>query len=146
MQASIPNPEKLNPRRLLEYFRRMLENEKHRLDEVVIRRIISAVYFALFNYWSLKSYLKGLRGSGPFRDSFWFSMFNEHLLKQGLDYAIYTIYLYRVAVDHYTLNPTKVILTSKPWKEEEKEVEINDAALKMVLDSAYNILEYLEKY
>lgn len=146
MQASAQDPEKLNPRKLLEYFMRMLKSERHKLNEVVIRRIISAVYFALFNYWSLKSYLKGLRGNGPLQDSFWFSTFNEHLLKQGLDYAVYTIYLYRVAVDHYTLNPTKVVLTSKPWKREEKEVEINDVALEMVLESAYDILEYLEKY
>ncbi len=146
MQASAQDPEELNPRRLLEYFMRIIKNERYKLNEVVIRRIISAVYFALFNYWSLKSYLKGLSGNGPLRDSFWFSTFNKHLLEQGLDYAVYTIYLYRVAVDHYTLNPAKVVLTSKPWKKEEKEVEINDVALEIVLESAYDILEYLEKY
>lgn len=146
MQAGTQNPEKLNPRRLLEYFMGILGNERYKLSEVVIRRAISAVYFALFNYWSLKSYLKGLRGNGPLRDSFWFSTFNEYLLKQGLDYAVYTIYLYRVAADHYTLNPTKVVLTSKPWKKEEKEVEINYDALEMVLESAYDILEHLENY
>lgn len=146
MQAGTQDPERLNPRRLLEYFMKILRNGRHLSDEVVIRRIISAAYFALFNYWSLKSYFKGIRGNGPLRDSFWFSAFNEHLLKQGLDYAVYTIYLYRVAVDHYTLNPTKVVLSSKPWKEEEKEVEIDDAALEMVLESAYDILEHLEKY
>ena len=146
MQAGTQNPEKLNPRRLLEYFMGILGNERYKLSEVVIRRAISAVYFALFNYWSLKSYLKGLRGNGPLRDSFWFSTFNEYLLKQGLDYAVYTIYLYRVAADHYALNPTKVVLTSKPWKKEEKEVEINYDALEMVLESAYDILEHLENY
>ncbi len=146
MQASAQDPEKLNPRKLLEYFVKILKDRRHTLNEVIIRRIISAVYFALFNYWSLKSYLKGLRGNGPLKDSFWFSTFNEYLLKQGLDYAVYTIYLYRVAADHYTLNPTKVVLTSKPWKEEEKEVEINNVALEMILESAYDILEYLEKY
>jgi len=31
-------------------------------------------------------------------------------------------------------------------EKEEKEVEINDVALEMVLESAYDILEYLEKY
>ena len=146
MQAGTQDPEKLNPRRLLEYFMGILGNERYKLSEVVIRRAISAVYFALFNYWSLKSYLKGLRGNGPLRDSFWFSTFNEYLLKQGLDYAVYTIYLYRVAADHYALNPTKVVLTSKPWKKEEKEVEINYDALEMVLESAYDILEHLENY
>jgi len=47
MQASAQDPEGLNPRRLLEYFMRILKSERHRLNEVVIRRIISAVYFAL---------------------------------------------------------------------------------------------------
>ena len=144
--TSTRGPEKLNPRKLLEYFIEISKNRRHVLDEVMIRRIISAVYFALFNYWSLKSYLKGMRGNGPLRDSFWFSTFHEHLLRQGLDYALYTIYLYRVAADHYTLNPTKVVLTSKPWKEDERKIEINDAALKIVLESAHDILEYLEKY
>ena len=59
---------------------------------------------------------------------------------------MFTIYLYRVAADHYTLNPTKVVLRSKPWKDVAKDVEINDTALKMVLESARDILEYLEKY
>ena len=112
----------------------------------MIRRIISAVYFALFNYWSLKSYLKGMRGNGPLMDSFWFSTFHEYLLELGLDYAVYTIYLYRVTADHYTLNPTKVVLTSKPWKGEEREIEINDTALKIMLESAHDILEHIEKY
>jgi len=146
MQASAQDPERLNPRKLLEYFIKILKNNIYTLDEVIIRRIISSVYFSLFNYWSLKSYLKGLRGDGPLKDSFSFSTFNEHLLKQGLDYAVYTIYLYRVAVDHYTLNPTKIVLTSRPWRGEEKEVEINNVALEMVLKSAYDIIEYLEKY
>jgi hypothetical protein len=146
MQAGAHDPEELNPRKLLEYFTRIVKSRSHELDEVVVRRIISAVYFALFNYWSLKSYLKGMRGGGPLRDSFWFSTFNEHLLKQGLDYAVYTLYLYRVAADHYALNPTKVVLTSKPWKDVEKEVEINDKVLEIVLESAYDILEYLEEY
>ena len=59
---------------------------------------------------------------------------------------MFTIYLYRVAADHYTLNPTKVVLRSRPWKDVVKDVEINDTALEMVLDSACDILEYLEKY
>jgi len=119
---------------------------KKALSEVVIRRIISAIYFALFNYWSLKSYHKGLRGGGPLGDSFWHSSFNEYLLKRGLDYAVYTIYLYRVAADHYALNPTKVMLTSKPWKDREEEVEINIETLKKVLEAAGDILRVLEQY
>ena len=68
------------------------------------------------------------------------------MLDQGLDYAVFTIYLYRVAADHYTLNPTKVVLRSRPWKDVAKDVEINDTVLEVVLDSARDILEYLERY
>ena len=146
MRGGTNDPERLNPRGLLEFFERVVKEERQKLNEVAVRRIISAVYFALFNYWSLKSYLKGERGDGPCQDSFWYSTFNEHLLNQGLDYAVFTIYLYRVAADHYTLNPTKVVLRSRPWKDVAKDVEINDRALEMVLESARDILEYLEKY
>lgn len=146
MQTGAQDSERLNPRKLLEYLERLLKNKNYILDEVIIRRVISAVYFALFNYWSLKSYLKGQRGNGPLKDSFWFSEFNKYLLSQGLDYAVYILYLYRVAADHYTLNPTKVILTSDPWKGDEREVEINNTVLERVLASAYDILKYLEKY
>lgn len=144
MQTSVQNPEKLNPRELIKYLSEIVE--KNTLSEVAVRRIISAIYFALFNYWSMKSYYKGLRGEGPLGDSFWYSSFNEFLLKQGLDHAAYTSYLYRVAVDHYALNPTKVVLTTRPWKGVEEEVEINDDALRKILESAYEILEALEKY
>ncbi len=137
-------PERLNPRKLIDYLADL--RNRHALDEVAIRRIISAVYFALFNYWSLKSYIKGLRGGGPLKDSFQLSVFHEHLLRRGLDYAVYTVYLYRVAADHYTLNPTKVKLTSRPWRGEEKEVEIDEMVLERVLESARDILEDLEKY
>ena len=145
MQPGTLDPESLNLRRIIEYFKDIL-NRSGELDEPVIRRIISATYFALFNYWSLKSYLKGQRGHGPLSDSFWFSTFHEHLLRQGLDYAIYAIYLYRVAADHYALNPTRVVLIGKPWKDMEVEIDINHISLEKVLEAADDILEYLEKY
>jgi len=119
---------------------------KTALNEVVLRRIISAIYLSLFNYWSLKNYHKGARGEGPLQDSFWYASFHEDLLKRGLDHAIYTIYLYRVAADHYVLNPTKVALTSKPWKGKEMDVEISEEALKRVLEAACDILNMLEQY
>ena len=59
---------------------------------------------------------------------------------------VFVRYLYRVAADHYTLNPTEVVLRGKPWKDVAKDVEINDRALEMVLESVRDILKYLEKY
>lgn len=51
-------------------------------------------------------------------------IFNE-LLEAGLVHTIYLLYLYRVAADHHILNPTKVELTTKPWKGMQESIEIN---------------------
>jgi len=146
MQESASDPEKLNPRQFIDYLKVFVDNRKTVLDEVFIRRIISVIFFALFNYWALKSYIKGKRGDGPYKDSFRFNMFFEDLLRQGLEYAIYPIFLYRVGADHYILNPTRVELTSKPWKGEQDDVKICYHALEKLIDLAYDILEYLENY
>ncbi len=58
----------------------------------------------------------------------------------------YTLSLYRVGADRYILNPTRVELTSKLWKGVQENVEINYDILETLLDSAYDILECLEKY
>ena len=67
-------------------------------------------------------------------------------MREGLDYALYILFLYRVAADHYALNPTKVVLASKPWKGREEEVIIDEVVLRKALESAYDILDYLEKH
>jgi len=79
-------------------------------------------------------------------DSFRLSTFFENLLSKGLDYAIYPLFLYRVGADHYIPNPTTVVLLSKPWKDVQENVEINYDVLEMLLESAYDILDYLEKH
>ncbi len=56
----------------------------------------------------------------------------------------HNLHLYRVAADHYASNPTKVVLTSRPWRNIEEEVEINDEALRKNLEAAHEILEALE--
>ncbi|MCE4610580.1 MAG: hypothetical protein F7B17_01250 [Desulfurococcales archaeon] len=90
--------------------------------------------------------MKGKRGDGPNSDSFSLSMFFEDLLARGLDYAIYPLFLYRVGADHYILNPTRVVLLTKPWKGREEDVEINVKILDRILELSYEILEELEKY
>ncbi len=146
MQESSSNPERLNPRQLMDHLKQFVANKRTTLNEVFIRRIVSAVFFALFNYWALKSYIKGKRGDGPYGDSFRLSTFFEDLLSKGFDYAIYPLFLYRVGADHYILNPTTVVLLSKPWKGVQENVEINYDVLEMLLESAYDILDYLEKH
>jgi len=146
MQESTSNPERLNPRQLLEYLKQIVANRRNALNEVFIRRIISAIFFGIFNYWALKSYIKGKRGDGPYGDSFRFPSFFEDLLSAGFDYAIYPLFLYRVGADHYVLNPTEVELQSRPWKGVRDYVEISYDILEKLLESAFDILDYLEKH
>ena len=87
MQPS--NANKLKPHKLLNYFESLLSNS---LDEVFIRRIISAVYFSLFNYWSMKNICKGNKGKGDNNDSFPHTQFIQDLASSGLDPQIYLSY------------------------------------------------------
>jgi len=145
MQGSASNSEKLNPRIFLEYISNSFHKDEKFKEEVFVRRIISGIYFSLFNYWSIKMYQKGERGKGTNKDCFSYTKFHQKILKDGLEYALFPLYLYRVAVDHYTLNPTKVRLTSEPWKNREYNVEFNDLTLRRLIQSAYEILDHLEK-
>ena len=141
MQPS--NANKLKPHKLLNYFESLLSNS---LDEVFIRRIISAVYFSsLFNYWSIKNICKGNKGKGNNNDSFPHTQFIQDLASSGLDPQIYLLYVYRVAVDHYTLNPTKVTLTSHPYKGRTQDVKINENILRKILESAKDV-SFLDNY
>ena len=72
--------------------------------------------------------------------------FQEHLLRNGLDREAYTLYLYRVAADHYALNPTTVTLWDQPWKGWRVKVEINEDVARKVIESAYEVLDKLENY
>ena len=145
MQGGAAGPERLNPRPLIDYLARLAAERKDLVDEVFVRRAVSAAFFALFNYWAAKNYAGGRRGSGPRQDSFTYQAFIEELLRNCLDRETYTLYVYRVGADHYVLNPTKVKLYNDPWKGAEEDVEINYDALSKSISSAYAILEFLEK-
>ena len=49
----------LNPIKFIEFVEKAISREPSMLDEVALRRFISALYFSLFNYWAEKSYIKG---------------------------------------------------------------------------------------
>ena len=117
----------------MDCLKEVVASKRGALNEVFIRRIVSAVFFALFNYWALKSYIKGRRGDGPYGDSFRLLTFFEDLLSKGFDYAVYPLFLYRVGANHYVLNPTTVVLLSKPWKGVRENVEINHDVLELSL-------------
>jgi len=146
MHESSSDTERLNPRRFIDHLKHVVSSREIVLDEVFVRRAISALFFSLFNYWAIKSYARGKRGNGPLRDSFPLSAFFEDLLRSGLDYAIYPLFVYRVGADHYTLNPTTVVLISKPWKGRQENVNISYSVLEKLIELSYDILDYLERY
>lgn len=133
--------ERLNPRKLISFLSGILNS-----DEVFLRRIISALYFSLFNYWALKHYSKGNRGNSPLGDYFSLSSFTRFLYKNGLDRATYTLLVYRVAADHYALNPTEIVITDRQWKGKSAEISIDKRSVKIVLDAAEQVLHFLERY
>ena len=99
----------LRPEKILIITKDFLRKNRD-LDEVLIRRLISSLYFSLFNYWSAKVFEAGRRGAGKLMDSFKYSEFHGDIRVRGLDPYIKLIHEARVAVDHYTLNPTIVTI------------------------------------
>lgn len=79
-------------------------------EEVHIRRFLSMLYFALFNYWCAKKYDAGLRRGGILGDQWPYKDFHNELLRKRLGRYVVFLAKCRVAADHYTLNPTYVEL------------------------------------
>jgi len=138
--------ENLNPRKLFELINNFINNST--VDEVLMRRIVSSLFLSLYNYWSVKAYVKynrryNVKGrSSPKGDNFPHKWFYKDVLMQGLD-EITDLYLYRVWADHYALHPTDVVLDvdgNKVFR-----VEINVNKLKDLIKSAYRVLDYIEK-
>jgi len=145
--------EELNPRRLIDNIKQIVD--KTVIGKVLLRRIASALFFSLYNYWAFKSYkLYNKRYTNPSRasknqDNFPHSEFIEEMAEKGFDGEIRELYLYRVLADHYALNPTYVTLvtSAKGRKFEEKVyVELNHEKLKELINYALAILSFLEKY
>ena len=102
----------LDPQNFIDWIEDLVKKGKIS-DEVTIRRAISAIYFALFNYWAGKRYDMGMRARGPLKDRFKYSQFHSELLSKGLDAEVVLLYIYRVAADHYLLNPTRIEIFNK---------------------------------
>lgn len=120
--------EKLNPRKLFDLIDHFINNNT--LDEVLMSRIISSLFLSLYNYWSMKGYVKynkryNVKGrSSPSGGNLPHKWFYKEILTQGLDEVI-GIYLYRVWADHYALHPTDVILDIDGHKAFRVEVNLN---------------------
>ena len=122
---------------------------------MLLRRVASALFLSLYNYWAIKSYkLYNKRYKNPSRasknqDNFPHLEFIEEMIGKGLDEAIQELYLYRVLADHYALNPTYVSITKrfKGQKFVEKVyAELNYKELRELIDYALDVLSFLEKY
>jgi len=118
-------------------------------DEVCIRRIVSALYFCLFNYWAARKYeLDRRRGRGTYQDRFSYRQFHEELLGKGLDKDVVLLYTLRTASDHYVLNPTIIEIQNKEiitlLHKDRLKIHLTVKALKNVLNSSKIILKSIQ--
>jgi len=131
----------LSPDRFLRFVERMVGEGKI-VDEVFARRFISALFFALLNYWAAKQWDSGSRGKGPKQDSFPHTSFVRDMLSRGLDRPIIFIYLRRVLADHYVLNPTVVRVWERAllFRGERVSVSLRPRDVATALDAARELL------
>jgi len=116
-------------------------------DEACIRRFLSALYFSLFNYWAAIKYDKGARRKGPKQDRFDYREFHEELLREELDVELNLLYTYRIATDHYVLNPTIIQIYNKEivrlMTRDRLEIHIGMNALRKAVEAAKTILKQI---
>lgn len=116
---------------------------------VFTRRIISALYFSLFNYWAYKTFHdQGIKGKGPNHDKFDHKDFSRTLIENNLGPQIVLLYKYRVLVDHYLLDPNIIEVwdkeVAKIIREDKIKVNINESILEKIINSAKEILNWLK--
>jgi hypothetical protein len=138
----------MDPSELIYQLKKFVESKNYNINEVFIRRIISSLYFSLFNFWANKKYLlENKRRKGPKQDCFDFIEFVEDMISNALDAEIKLLHTYRIASDHYALNPT---IIKHEGKAEEffgirEEVKIDRSTLKKAIESAEEILKVLRE-
>lgn len=138
----------MDPSELIYQLKKFVESKNYNLNEVSIRRVISSLYFSLFNFWANKKYfLENKRRKGPKQDCFSFVEFVEEMISNALDAEIKFLHTYRIASDHYALNPT--VIKHEGRAEEffgiREEVKIDESALKKAIESAEEILKVLRE-
>ena len=137
MSGSSSRAATLNPLAIISLIENQYKTGKIK-EEIFIRRSISALYFALFNYWSAKKYDTGERGSGQYKDRWPLRDFTSEMLLKGLDPQIRFLYACRVAVDHYALNPT--IANLHDFRKKQL-ISINKFSLKRAIECAKDLYE-----
>jgi hypothetical protein len=115
-------------------------------NEVLIRRYMSAMYMALFNYWAAKEYNNGKNrhrvGKSGEDDDFKQTELEESMLGIGVHREIKTLSIYRNACDHRIENPARGIRPPAGIKNDN--VPINNNSLKKVFLSFNTLLDQLK--
>ena len=145
MPGGPPRAASLSPDRFLRFVKELVREGKI-ADEVFARRFMSALFFALFNYWAARRWDSGSRGRGPRQDRFPYTLFVRDMLSRGLDRPIMFIYLRRTLADHYVLNPTIV----RVWERallpsgERVRVSLSPRDMQIALEAARELLKGIE--
>ncbi len=140
----------LDPTDFFDNISLFVKEHVNELGEVYIRRIISSLFLALFNFWGCKrKYVKKELGTKTNQDYYSFGMFIRELLENGYDAEIISLYLYRTAADHYIDNPTTIEIqdkwVSKKLSTKKTKVSLNKDSLKRSIEAAMDILDFLKE-
>ena len=140
---------KLNPTDFIDFLESLI-GENIAESEVYARRIISALYFSLFNYWAAKKYYEERkRGKGTYQDRFAYKQFHEELLGRGLDKEVILLYTLRTASDHHIENPTIIDVQNREIAEllcrSKLKVHITIKTLRNAVNSSRRILKLLQE-
>jgi hypothetical protein len=113
-------------------------------DEVIIRRFVSAMYMALFNYWCAIEYKnnpgKHKLGKSKQNDDFTYIEFEKCMAVKARNEDIETLSAYRIACDHRINNPAEVRFSDKLTVK----LSINNQSLRIVYNSFQNLLKTLQ--
>ena len=140
MLATTKRAHQLNPANFLKLAENILK--QHPQDEPTHRKLASALYYAIFNYWSALKHDQGIPGKGPKQDSYPYKQFHQELLQKALDSQLILIYTLRVTADHYTLNPTTIKLYNL---QKQLETQITHQIIHQALKAAHEILQALHQ-
>jgi len=146
MSSRSSRADALRPDYFINLVEKLVSSGKIR-DEACIRRFLSALYFSLFNYWAAIKYDKGARRKGPKQNRFDYREFHEELLREELDVELNLLYTYRIATDHYVLNPTIIQIYNKEivrlMTRDRLEIHIGMNALRKAVEAAKTILKQI---
>ncbi|WP_457751707.1 hypothetical protein [Thermococcus sp.] len=137
----------LDPTEFFNKIQAFVKENHEELSEVYIRRIISSLFLALFNFWACKrKYIDKRTGRKSNQDYYPFSMFFEELLQKGFDAQIIALYKFRTAADHYIENPTIIEVQGETLVNQlgkKVKVTLNRDNLEKSIEAAQDILKFL---